>query len=362
MVQVIENVVKGQNKAENAPPLDTLAQLGTNSLKKKATSKWFTQKLTKELLEIGSPLSKQYKRAYYCNQTLIQHDRNKITAKYCNSRSCNICNRIRTAKMMNGYILPLKELGDLQFVTLTEPNVKESELEETIRNQIKKISNIFEVFRKRRGISISGIRKLECTYNDKRNDYHPHIHLLINKNVAPEFINEWLKRNPSAKLVGQNYKDADQNSLNELFKYTTKQYEIEKEDKTLEINVRSLDVILRAYNNKRTFQTFGEIRKIKVIEEVEELESQEYTDLPNYHYMEWEWNIKDWYNIYEEPLSNNIEPSVEIKARNKTYMQWTEKEKIIRQKEIDRNNKKNKEQLIPKYITGRLKNIVDERM
>jgi hypothetical protein len=340
MAQVIENIEKVKSRGKNPPPLDTLAQLGTDSLKKKATSKWFTQKLTKELLEIGSPLSKQYKRAYYCNQTLIQHDRNKITAKYCNSRSCNLCNRIRTAKMMNGYILPLKELGDLQFVTLTEPNVKESELEETIKDQIKKISNIFEVFRKRRGINISGIRKLECTYNDKRNDYHPHIHLLINKNVAPEFINEWLKRTPLAKLVGQDYKDADQNSLQELFKYTTKQYEIEKDDKTLEINVRSLDVILRAYNNKRTFQTYGEIRKTKVTEEVEELESQEYIDLPDYHYMKWEWNIKDWYNRYKEPLSNNIEPSVEIKARNKTYMKWTEKEKIIRQKEIDRKNKK----------------------
>lgn len=340
MAQVIENIEKVKSRGKKSPPLDTLAQLGTDSLKKKATSKWFTQKLTKELLQIGSPLSKQYMRAYFCNQTLIQHDRNKITAKYCNSRSCNLCNRIRTAKMMNGYILPLKELGDLQFVTLTEPNVKESELEETIRNQIKKISNIFEVFRKRRGINISGIRKLECTYNDKRNDYHPHIHLLINKNVAPEFINEWLKRTPSAKLVGQDYKDANQNSLNELFKYTTKQYEIEKDDKTLEINVRSLDVILRAYNNKRTFQTFGEIRKIKVTEEVEELESQEYIDLPDYHYMEWQWDIKDWYNRYKEPLSNNIEPSVKIKARNKTYMQWTEKEKIIRQKEIDRKNKK----------------------
>jgi len=356
MLQVIENIEKVKSRGKKPPPLDTLAQLGTDSLKKKATSKWFTQKLTKELLEIGSPLSKQYKRAYYCNQTLIQHDKNKITSKYCNSRACNLCNRIRTAKMMNGYILPLKELGDLQFVTLTEPNVKESELEECVRNQIKKISNIIEVLRKRRGINVSGIRKLECTINIVFNTYHPHVHLLVNKNCAPEFISEWLKRTPNAKLVAQHYKDADQNSLNELFKYTTKQYEIETENKTLEINVRSLDVILRAYNNKRTFQTFGEIRKIKVNEEVEELESQEYTDLPDYHYMEWEWKNKDWYNKYKEPLSNNIEPNIEIKARNKTYMKWTEKEKGIRQKEIDRNNKKNKEnELLKEYQSIKIK-------
>jgi hypothetical protein len=238
--------------------------------------------------------------------------------------------------------MPLKELGDMQFITLTEPSVPESELEQIIINQTKKISNIFEVFRKRRGINISGVRKLECNHNDKTNKYNPHVHLLVNKNCAPEFIKEWLIRTPNAKLIAQDYKDVDisDKSLKELFKYTTKQYEIEKDDKTLEINVRSLDVILRAYNNKRTFQTYGEIRKIKVTEEVEELESQEYTDLPDYHYMEWEWNIKDWYNRYKEPLSNNIEPSVEIKARNKTYMKWTEKEKIIRQKEIDRKNKK----------------------
>lgn len=329
MVQIIENRGNRQEKAqinEGGASLDTLAQLGTVSLQKKAKSKWFTQKLTKELGLLASPLFSQYKRAYFCNQTLIQHDKNKITSKYCNSRACNLCNRIRTAKMMNGYILPLKELGNMQFVTLTEPNVKECDLEETIKNQVKKVSNIIEVLRKRRKIAVSGIRKLECTYNINSNTYHPHVHILINKDCGSVFIEEWLKRTPKAKSIAQNCKEADQNSLNELFKYTTKQYEIETENKALEINVRSLDVILRAFNKKRTFQSFGEIRKIKVSEEVEELQVQEYSDLPNYQRMEWEWSTCDWFNVYNEALSNNIEPDITIKATNKTYMKWTEKE------------------------------------
>jgi hypothetical protein len=237
----------------------------------------------------------------------------------------------------------LQDLGELQFITLTEPNVKESELEQTIIRQSKKISNIFEVFRKRRGINISGIRKIECTYNEERNDYHPHIHLLINKSIAEEFIKEWLKRTPLAIRNAQHYRNADQNSYNELFKYTAKQFDLETgEDKGyLKINVRALDVILRAMNNKRTFQTYGEIRKIKVSEEVEELQSQEYVDLPNYHFMEWKWERIDWYNVYDEPLTNHKEPNIEIIIRNRTYMKWTEKEDKIYSNQVDKQCKRN---------------------
>lgn len=358
MVQIIENRENRQNKpsiTEGSPSLDTLAQLGTVSLRKKAKSKWFTQKLTKELGLLSSPLFSQYQRAFFCNQTLTQHDRNKITSKYCNSRACNLCNRIRTAKMMNGYILPLKELGNMQFVTLTEPNVKECDLEETIKNQTKKVSNIIEVLRKRRKIAVSGIRKLECTYNINSNTYHPHVHILINKDCGNLFIEEWLKRTPKAKSVAQKCQEADQNSLNELFKYTTKQYEIETENKTLEINVRSLDVILRAFDKKRTFQSFGEIRKVKVSEEVEELQVQEYSDLPNYQRMEWEWSICDWFNIYNEALSNHKEPNITINATNKTYMKWTEKEQT---RALKKTKKDQDKEAILNYQRMRVKHKV----
>lgn len=342
MVQVRENKEFSQGQGKKAPPLDTLAQLGTKSLNKRARSKWYTQKVVKELLNTtDSPLKKQYKRAFYCNEELIQHDRNKMTSKFCNSRACNVCNRIRTAKLMNGYISPLMELGELEFVTLTEPNVKEYELEQTISSQIKKISNIFEVFRKRRKIQISGIRKLECTYSEERNDYHPHIHLLVNAGTGEQVIQEWLKRTPNAIRKAQNVRKADQNSFNELFKYTTKQFDIEtgEEQGYLNINVRSLDVILRAMDRKRTFQTYGQIRKVKVSEEVEELQSQEYADLPDFQTMIWKWEKKDWYNKYKDALTNHKEPGIEIKMKNATNMKWTKREYEIHKKRQDSQKK-----------------------
>ena len=92
--------------------------------------------------------------------------------------------------MMAGYIEPLRELGDLYFTTLTIKNVKAENLAETIEKMLKDISNIIRVLRERKKINISGIRKIEITYNAKMDTYHPHFHILHNKNVGDIIIEE----------------------------------------------------------------------------------------------------------------------------------------------------------------------------
>jgi len=60
-------------------------------------SKYYTDIRIDELLKIESPLLKQYERAKDCN-SFIQIIDGKRKTSYCNSRACNICNRIRMAK------------------------------------------------------------------------------------------------------------------------------------------------------------------------------------------------------------------------------------------------------------------------
>jgi hypothetical protein len=298
------------------PPLDTLAQLptkGVETLKKKARSKWYTNATIQPLLKIeDSPLHKQYKNALNCCNVLEQRG-NKITAKHCNSRACHICNRIRTAKFMNGYIVPLQELGELEFVTLTIPNISDHILERMVRIMIKEFSNIIRVMRERRKIDLSGIRKIEITHNEQMDTYHPHFHILVNKGIGKEIINEWLKRWPKAKRKAQDCRTANKDSLNELFKYTTKVFK-KGDSKTIKINAKALDIILRALHKKRTFQTFGKISKIKISEEVEQIETQEFNDLPlNHDFDYWSWNQNDWYSFKENtPLTNYKPPDIKF--------------------------------------------------
>jgi hypothetical protein len=318
--------------------LDKLAQLPTEKhqvvdlqhIKKRARSKYYTQQIVYPLLYQDSPLHKYYSHAYRCCDTIIQKG-NKLTSRYCNSRICNVCNRIRTAKMINGYVNPLKALGSLQFTTLTIPNVEVSQINEVVQIMLKTISNIIRVIRERKGMDVSGIRKIEITYNHRTNTLHPHIHLLHNNQEVGElFISEWLKRYPNAVRQAQNTKEADENSLNEIFKYTAKFIlKDDKDRKTLKVFVPILDRILIALSNKRTIQPFGKLKKLEVNEDeiLKDLQAQEIentnTDVGEYVWAEGENNIWDWckvvYHIETEDIEAIITTSIDPNNRLANY-------------------------------------------
>lgn len=297
-----------KKRQKKHPPLDTLAQLPTTkgqNLLKRARSKWYTERISGGLLHINSPLHKYYQGAYYCNHTLVQENLT-IKSKYCNTRVCHICNRIRTAKMMNGYISQLQG-RNIQFVTLTLPNVKAEELRYTCDYITKEASNIIRVFRERRKLNINGIRKLEVTYNYQTDTYHPHLHFVVD-NYAKELVDEWLLRVKTANRKAQDYRNADQNSLNELFKYTTKIIGHKKGEYI--VYTKALDNIMQALQKKRCFQPFGDIRKVS--EEVEDNLSVQVYDIQEYSFMEWTWLDCDWVNSKKSTLTGYISPEVDF--------------------------------------------------
>jgi len=289
--------------------LDKLAQLPTHSvnqgvndatLRKRARSKYYTNRIVAPLLYLDSPLHKQYERAYYCNSSIIQQGK-KFTAKYCNSRVCHICNRIRTAKFINGYQKPLQELGNLEFITLTFPNVKADKLRQAIKEARKSFTNIIRVLRERRGVKISGICKVECTYNPDRNDFHPHLHIIADCNAGTTIVTEWMQRYPSASGKGQDVRKADKNSFLELFKYTTKIAAKAATGGGYDVHIPALNVIMVAMDRLRTFQPFGGIKKVS--EDVQELQSVEIEAAPE-QYTEWLYNYHthDWNDIYNPDI------------------------------------------------------------
>jgi hypothetical protein len=156
---------------------------------------------------------------------------------------------------------------------------------------------------------MNGIRKLEVTYNDKAYTFHPHFHFLVDGGNGQALVDEWLKRHPKAVRWAQDCRPADKESLQELFKYTTKVIAVKKGNFT--VYVKAVDTIMRALSGRRCFQPFGDIRKISE-EVVDDLKGQVYEGIPVYDFMVWEWNECDWVNDYGETLTGYVSPEVDF--------------------------------------------------
>lgn len=302
-----QNLVFDNQKINpSAPLLDKLAQPSGFRivLGKKARAKYLTNAYTYRLSGLNSDLKKSYQNTYYYCVNILEQKDGKITGHYCNNRWCIVCNRIRTAKLINGYKQQLDELTEKYFVTLTVPSVQGSDLRDSIKQMIKIFICIKKSYQNKNK-SIIGIRKLECTYNPKTGLYHPHFHIIASGGgVVHQLVTDWLKHYPEANEYAQDIKPADDNSVMELFKYFSKIIT----NKT--IYVKALDTIFQAMYGLRVYQAFG-IKK-NVSEDIKELQAEIYKDLEKRECL-WTWLENDWVDPDTGELLTNYEPNDQIK-------------------------------------------------
>jgi len=297
--------------------LDKLAQLdpalnvkqldSTLIMKKRARSKWWTQQFNAPLIALDSPLKNYYQNAYNCGH-YVQVKDGKAKSSYCNTRTCNVCNRIRTAKAMNGYISQLQGLNWL-MLTLTDVNCSGEDLKKEMA-LYKKDFVLIRRKLKKLGYKVDGIVKIETTYNETNDTYHPHIHAVVAHEqidfLAVEIINDWLQRRPSASIKAQNITRDHSGALNELFKYTTKGFQ--REGKNISVNPQSIDIIMTAQYGQRSFQPFGSIRKVN--EEVPEIIEAQPMKVPDGIFS---WYDCDWWNIRTGEALSYYVPDRDIK-------------------------------------------------
>lgn len=341
--------------------LDTLAQLSTTPPKppltkgyketqkqgcgckgkfqKRAKAKAFTNSLVYQLVQVDSRLKKSYWNSFHCSNIQIQKG-DEISSNYCNNRWCIVCNRIRTAKMIIGYSEPLEKLQNPYFVTLTIPNVKGKLLKRSIENMVDSFTRIRKNIKKTHGLKLTGIRKTECTYNPKRDDYHPHFHLIIEgKQEANKLVDMWLQQYPQATKEAQDVKKAKEGTTKEIFKYFTKL--INKDV----FYAKNMDVIFRAMYRKRVFQPIG-IKK-DVSEDIDEIQTQK-IDFKEPRSEKWEWvdACYDWVNADGETLSDytpsdkTIKFIDKLKEHNEPKTHTTEHQKHYT---ISKDNQRTKE-------------------
>ena len=314
-LDTLELTVGVSNKIE----LDTTEVLYS----KRQRSKAINTSVNGKLLYLNSPLHKAYQKAYYCNAHLIQ-DGNKVIAHFCKKRSCIICSRVYAAKLMGGYMKPILELEDLHLVTLTDVNVKKGKLNQEVDRFMSNYRLIYQSMTKR-GLKIKGFFKLEQTYNAKDNTFNPHIHMLISgKAHAEEFLDGWMKRNPTANKFGQNIRKVrDEGGLIEVFKYVTKAIISDTFDS------RSLDAMYQSIHGRQVYRAIG-IKKVQDTE-LEDIETRIIT-----HRSErlevWAWcqDKKDWYTSEGESFNDT---TLEEDANKIIQIVDKSKNHVIKQRE-----------------------------
>jgi len=109
-------------------------------------------------------------------------------ANFCKNRFCPMCawrltrkDAMKIAVLMD--YIETEHQKDFIFVTLTAPNVKG----ESLKGEITRYNRAFKKLVERSEISKINqgyIRKLEVTYNAKRDDYHPHFHCIFAVNKS----------------------------------------------------------------------------------------------------------------------------------------------------------------------------------
>lgn len=283
---------------------------------KRRRAKAITVATTSKLGALDSPLNSGYKRAYHCANYLMQNG-DKITSNYCKHRCCNVCNRIKSAKMLHGYAKPLMDIEDIHFVTLTAPNVVGEGLSIEMDRMQSTWRRIYKNIKQRyKELPVQGMYKLECTYNYRSKTYNPHFHLIISsKATAEEIRRQWLVQFPMAKIQAQDIRKADEGSLLELFKYVTKSVVGGNYSAT------AMDTIYQALQNRNTFYRVG-IKKV-VSEEIDDLESQT-IDFGGETIDVWKWcnGGKDWYNsvgeaFIDQPISEKTSRLIQIVNKSK---------------------------------------------
>jgi plasmid rolling circle replication initiator protein Rep len=106
-----------------------------------------------------------------------------IGANFCRDRMCPMCNWRRSLKLQGQIIKILHKAAEIRkmryiFVTLTVKNMTGDELNEAITSMLKAFKRFIE-YEAVDKHCIGYVRNLEITYNAERDDFHPHIHVLL---------------------------------------------------------------------------------------------------------------------------------------------------------------------------------------
>ncbi|MDM7883458.1 protein rep [Staphylococcus borealis] len=253
--------------------------------------------------------------SFVADKTLEKQKLHK--SNLCKNRFCPVCAWRKARKDALGLSLMMqyiKQKEDKQFIflTLTTPNVTVEHLESEIKNYNKAFKKMIE--RKKVKSIIKGyVRKLEITYNQKRDDYNPHFHVLIAVNKSyftdkryyisqKEWLELWRDVTGNQAITQVHVQKVKQNNNKELYemaKYSGK-------DSDYLVNQKVFDAFYKALKGKQVLVYSGLFKDARKKLKNGELDYLKESDPTEYIYqIFYVWNQKEYlaseiYDLTEE--------------------------------------------------------------
>ncbi|WP_049391832.1 protein rep, partial [Staphylococcus epidermidis] len=242
--------------------------------------------------------------SFVADRTLEKQKLHK--SNLCKNRFCPVCSWRKARKDALGLSLMMqyiKQKEDKQFIflTLTTPNVTVEHLESEIKNYNKAFKKMIE--RKKVKSIIKGyVRKLEITYNQKRDDYNPHFHVLIAVNKSyfkdtkayisqKEWLEMWRDVTGNSEITQVHIQKVKQNNNKELYemaKYSGK-------DNDYLINQKVFDAFYKALKGKQVLVYSGLFKDARKKLKNGELDYLKEVDPTEYIYqIFYTWNKKEY--------------------------------------------------------------------
>lgn len=148
---------------------------------------------------------RSFERVYRCAEVLKFLEREDGTRKlyqayFCKNKLCALCNWRRSMKYSYQAELVVNEAirrepkGRFLFLTLTIKNVKGEELNQALSKMTEGFRRLM-LYKKVDKNMIGYLRATEVTYSKSRDDYHPHLHVLLM--VRPAYFqskNDYIKQ------------------------------------------------------------------------------------------------------------------------------------------------------------------------
>lgn len=256
--------------------------------------------------------------SFFADETLEKKKMNK--SNFCNNRFCPLCSWRKARKDSLKISILLKyiqeELGyEFIFLTLTAPNVKGSDLSDEIKKYNKSFKNLMQL-KEVKKITKGYVRKLEVTYNQERNDYHPHFHVMIAVNKSYFKSRDYIKKKQWLELWKECMGDSsitqvdvrkmdtsDSNAIAEIAKYGAK-------DADYMVSQEVFDVFYKALKGKQLITYSGVFKEALKLFNDGELDKYKELDLTEYIYaLEYQWQGKD-YALMEKRLLTDEEKSL----------------------------------------------------
>lgn len=238
-------------------------------------------------------------------------------ANSCKNRFCPVCAWRKARKDALGLSLMMQyikqqEKKEFIFLTLTTPNVQNEQLEDEIKHYNKSFKKMVE--RKKVKSVIKGyVRKLEITYNKKRDDYNPHFHVLIAVNKSyftdkryyisqQEWLDLWRDVTGISEITQVQVQKIRQNNNKELYemaKYSGK-------DSDYLINQKVFDAFYKSLKGKQVLVYSGLFKEAKKklkngdLDYLKEIDPTEYIYQIFYIWKQKEYLASELYDLTEQ--------------------------------------------------------------